>query len=243
MTMTMIITGYCSRCRKIWTLDTASGICQWCGKQANRQTPQAQARSIKTRARPERKQPASNGYDQLPEPHLTYYKVASRFSHKSLAEDKEDLLHDIIITLADIASHKPLSKPAMYRIASVTVANYWRTHYRFSNGLDCGSCSKAQRRKCKDNDLYNQCPKAIKLEYLSRPMIDSAGNMTELGELIADDTAIDLDQWLDAKAYLLGCKPRLITIAEKVRDGVALNTSEQVYLWRYRHTTQKGLFS
>jgi len=240
--MTIIMTGHCSKCRKIWTLDTGHGICQWCGKQANCQTPQRQTRSIKSRAKPERKQPTSNGYDQLPEPHLTYYKVASRFAYKVLADDQEDLLHDIIITLADVASHQPLSKPAMYRIASVTVANYWRTHYKFTNGLDCGSCSKAQRHKCKENDLYNQCPKAIKLDYLSKPMIDSEGHTTELGELIADDKAIDLDQWVDAKAYLLGCKPRLIAIAEKVRDGEALTTSEQVYLWRYRHTAQMGLF-
>jgi len=238
------MTGHCSKCGKIWTLDTAQGVCQWCGQQATCQTPQAQARSIKTRAKGMPRQAPDNGggYDRLPEPYFTYHKVASRYSHKALAEDKEDLLHDIIITLADIASHKPLSKPAMHRIASVTVANYWRTHYKSTNGLDCGSCSKAQRRKCKENWLYGECPKAIKVESLNKPIVDSQGNLTELGELIADDTAIDLDQWLDATAYILGCKPRLIAIAEKVRDGVALNTSEQVYLWRYRHTTQKGLF-
>jgi len=76
--------------------------------------------------------------------------------------------------------------------------------YKLTNGIDCGNCSKAQRRKCKENWLYGECPKAIKLEYLSKQLVDSEGNITELGELVADDTAIDLDQWLDARAYLLG---------------------------------------
>jgi len=103
--------------------------------------------------------------DQLTGEWLTYYKVASRFSHKAKAQDREDLLQDIMISLADVArnnGHKPLTEPAMYRIASVTVADYWRAQYKLTNGLDCGSCSKAQRQKCRSEWLYSECPKAIK---------------------------------------------------------------------------------
>ncbi len=103
----------------------------------------------------------------------------------------------------------------MYRIASYTLADYWRSQYKLTNGLDCGSCSKAQRQKCRSEDLYSECPKAIKLEYLDKPIIDSEGNLTELGELIADDKAIDLDAWLDARNWLLGCPKRLLDIAHK----------------------------
>jgi len=181
-------------------------------------------------------------YDQLPEPQLTYYKVASRFNRKALIDDQEDLLHDIMIALADVASHKPLTKPAMYRIASFTVADYWRAHYKLTNGLDCGNCSKAQRHKCKEGWLYGNCPKAIKLEYLSQPVADSEGNITELGELIADDHAIDLDQWLDAEAYLLGCKPRLTGIAHKIREKQGLTATESRYLYKFRQKNQKALF-
>jgi len=80
----------------------------------------------------------------------------------------------------------------MYRVASVTVVHYWRAQYKLTNGLDCHNCSKTQRKECRKDWLYSECPKAIKLEYLSKPVVDSEGNITELGELIADDNAVDL---------------------------------------------------
>jgi len=235
--------GHCSNCGKVWTQDTASGICQWCGKQAVCQTSRTKAsRSIKSRGVKRQALDNGGGYDRLPEPYLTYYRIASRYSHKAPGQDRGDLLHDIIVTLADIARHKTLTEPAMYRIASVTVTHYWRTHYKLTNGIDCGNCSKAQRRYCKENWLYGECPKAVKLEYLSKQMVDSEGNITELGELVADDTAIDLDQWLDARAYLLGCKPRLIDIARKIRDKQGLTATESRYLYKFRKKHQKALF-
>jgi len=211
------------------------------------QSSTAKPRHSKSRSNGRKRQAETNGngYDQLEGDWLLYYNVASRFSHKAKAQDREDLLHDIMMTLADVASnngHKPFTEPAMYRVAIVTVADYWRAQYKLTNGLDCGSCSKAQRRKCRQDWLYTECPKAIKLEYLSKPITDSEGNLTELGELIADDKAIDLDAWLDAKTFKLGCPQRLIGIALKIRHGEALNTKEQVYLWRYRQKAQKSLF-
>lgn len=242
------MTGHCSKCSKIWTLDTKQGVCQWCGKPASCQDQRTQAlRSIKSRSNGSKRQVDGNGnsYDQLEGDWLTYYKVASKFSHRAKVEDIEDLLHDIIITLADVArnnGHKPLTEPAMYRVASVTVADYWRAHYKHTNGLDCGSCSKAQRKECKEHDLYYDCPKAIKLEYLNKPILDGEGNITELGELIADDKAIDLDAWLDSKTFLLGCPQRLIAIAQKRLDGIPLDHKDREYLRRFRQREQKTLF-
>jgi len=242
------MTGHCSKCGKIWTLDTKQGVCQWCGSSASCQTTRTQALpGIKSRSNGRKRQaPVSdNGYDQLDGDWLTYYKIASKFSHKAKAQDREDLLHDIMITLADVASHnghKPLTEPTMYRVASYEVADYWRTQYKLTNGLDCGSCNKAQRRKCREDDLYGECPKAIKLEYLSKPITDSEGNITELGELIADDKAIDLDQWIDDKTWLAGCPKRLIDIAHKINEGQALTQVELNYLCRWRKRQQKTLF-
>jgi len=150
-----------------------------------------------------------------------------------------------MIALADVASsngHKPLTELAMLRIASYEVADYWRTQYKLTNGLDCGSCSKRQRHDCQKHDLYRECPKAVKLESLSKPIIDSEGNLTELGELIADDKAIDLDAWLDDKTFLLGCPKRLLAIAKKRRDGIPLEPKDQEYLRRFRQREQKRLF-
>jgi hypothetical protein len=242
-----VLTGHCSHCHKVWTLETAQGVCQWCGKLATCQTTQTQAlRSIKSRSNGRKRQALANGngYDRLEGDWLTYYKVASQFSHRAKVEDREDLLHDIIITLADVArnnGHKPFTEPAMYRVASVTVAHYWRAQYKLTNGLDCGSCSKAQRKECKEDWLYSECPKAIKLEYLSQPITDSEGNITELGELIADDKAIDLADWLDKKTFLLGCPQRLIGIAHKINEGQALTVADRKYLWKWRKREQKTL--
>jgi len=241
------MTGHCSKCHKVWTLEQRQGLCQWCGQLAVCQSSTTQPRHIKSRSNGRKRQAYTNGngYDQLAGEWALYYNVASRFSHRAKAQDREDLLHDIIIALADVErnnGHKPLTEPAMCRIASYEVADYWRSQYKHTNGLDCGSCSKAQRHKCHKDWLYGECPKAVKLKHLSKPMIDSDGNITELGQAIADDQAIDLDAWLDAKTYLLGCPLRLIAIGVKRRAGIPLDENDQKYLERYRQREQKSLF-
>lgn len=176
--MITAITGHCSQCHKVWTLETAQGVCQWCGKPASCQTTKTSAlRSLKSRSNGSKTQAPTNGhgYRHLEGDWLIYYKVASRFTHKAKLEDREDLLHDIMIALADVArnnGHKPFTEAVMYRVASVTVYHYWREQKRLTNGISCHSCNKAQRQKCKADDVYPQCPKAIKLEYLSKPVVD-----------------------------------------------------------------------
>ena len=72
------------------------------------------------------------------------------------------------------------------------------------NGIDCGCCSKAQRGKCREKDLYGECPRAVKLESLDRVIEDGNGDSTPLYELIADDKAIDIVAMLDARFTLKG---------------------------------------
>ena len=177
-----------------------------------------------------------------------YSTIADRYQHKAKSQDREDLRQDIVLSLATAQRGKDnngggqLSDVAMLRIANYQVADYWRTQYKLLNGLDCGSCSKAQRQKCREDRIYSECPKAIRLESLSKPIIDSEGNITELGELIVNDKAIDLDAWLDGKTFLLGCPQRLMDIAEKINDGEALNDKDRQYLSRYHRQAQKTLF-
>ena len=239
--------GHCSRCHRVWTLKTGQGICQWCGKPASCQTTMAKPRSAKSRAKPERKQPTSNnGYDQLQGEWLAYYNVASRFTGRVKPQDKEDILHTIIATLADVErnnGHKPFTEAVMYRIASRTVADYWFSNYSYNSGLDCKHCSKAQRQKCKEDNLYSQCAKAIKLESLNKPIIDSEGHTTELGELIADDKALDLGAWLDTRTFLLSFPQRLLEIAHKIDNGDKLTPTDSQYLWRFRKREQKTLLA
>ena len=239
------MTGHCSKCHKVWTLETRQGVCQWCGQLAICQSSTTKPRHIKSSPKRSRRQAQDNGYSQLDGEWLHYYKVASRFSHKAKVQDREDLLHDIIIALALVTrnnGHKPITELAMYRVASVTVVHYWRDQYKLTNGIDCGSCSKVQRRKCRKDWLYSECPKAIRLESLDKPITDDNGNLTELGEMIADDHAIDLDAWLDADTFIAGCPQRLIGIGLNRLKGIPLDAKDRDYLRRFRQREQKRLF-
>ena len=242
------MTGYCSNCHKVWVLTEGQGICQWCSKPASCQTTRTKPRPIKSSRSRKRKQVnnGSNGYDQLLEPYLTYYKIALRFAHKALIDDKQDLLHDIIEGLATVAVHKTLGEAAMYRIAEHIKDHYWYRHYSYTNGLDCQHCSKAQRAKCRYNWAhsdwaYADCHRAIHLESINKPIVDSEGNITELAELIADDKALDLAAWLDAKTFLIGAPIRLKQIAQKLNKKQTLTNREHQYLWYLRRKTQRTL--
>jgi len=185
-----------------------------------------------------------NGYDQLEGDYAIYYKVATKFVYKAQAQDREDLLHTIMLNLAVAGrnnGHKPDNPSWMYRIASFTIAQYWRDYYRRTYGIDCGHCSNQQRKRCKAENLYSECPRAIRIESLQKPIADGDGHLSELGELINDDTALDLAEWTDINTFLLGCPQRLIDIAEKRRDGIPLDGKDQDYLDRYRKKYQKSL--
>jgi hypothetical protein len=240
--------GHCSRCGKVWTLKERQGVCRWCGNSASCQSTTAKPRHIKSRSNRRLKQANGNGngYDQLDGDWLSYYKVASKFSHKAKAEDTEDLLHDIMLTLALAErnnGHKPFTEAVMYRIASRAQADYWRAYYKVNNGLDCHTCGKAQRQKCRSEDLYSQCPKAIKLESLNKPILDGEGNLTELGELIADDKAMELDAWVSNSTWEIGYPRRLVAIAYKLKAGIPLDKKDQKYLERYRRQAQTSFLS
>jgi DNA-directed RNA polymerase specialized sigma24 family protein len=163
-----------------------------------------------------------------------YMEIADKFQHKARYEDREDLRQEIILRLAEAGSnngHKPDNDSWLYRIASFAVAQYWRDYYKLTNGIDCGHCSNAQRKKCKEQNLCpDYCPRAIEIESMSKPITDGDGDTIELWQTLADDKAIDLDAWLDAKTWLAGCPQRLVRIANKMINDQPLNDREKHYL-------------
>jgi hypothetical protein len=247
------MTGYCSNCHKVWTLEERQGICRWCSREAICLTTLTKPRRLKSSRRRSRTQVdgGDNGYSQLPEPYLTYYKVAQRFAHKALIDDRQDLLHDIIEGLArvgqrKIATGEDFTKPAMVRTAEHIKDWYWYRHYSYHNGLDCRHCSKAQQAKCRWNWAhsdwaYCDCQRAIRLESLNQPITDGEGNTTELGELITDDNALDLPEWVDARTFLIGAPVRLKAIAIKRSKGDILTHAERQYLSKLRRRQQLSL--
>jgi hypothetical protein len=183
-------------------------------------------------------------YEHLQGEWLQWYRTAQKFETKVPIEDRGDVRHSIILELALARARRsePIAEAMQCRIGACVVAQYWRTQYKFTNGLDCGSCCQRQRAQCKEGYLYSQCPKALKIESLSQPITDANGNTTELGETISDDQALDLDAWLDARTFLLRCPDKLIQIAHKLNSGDTLTSYDRLYLCRFRKREQKVLF-
>jgi hypothetical protein len=241
------MTGYCSNCHRVWTSEERQGICRWCRQPASCQTTTTKPCRLKSsRSRgPKQAHNGSDGYDRLPEPYLGYYRIALRFAHKALIDEREDLLHDIIIGLAKTGQMLATGGQQFTEIAQIRTAehikdHYWYQHYAYHNGLDCQHCSKAQRAKCRENWAYSDCHRAISLESMNQPITDGEGNITELAELIADDKAIDLAEWLDAKTFLIGAPVRLKTIAVKRNNGEELTGAERKYLTKLRKRYQQS---
>jgi len=149
-----------------------------------------------------------------------YIIVANRFQYKARAQDREDLNHTIILSLAqaqlgkDINGGGQLSDLAMLRIASYECQKYWR-----------------------------QTKKLLTILSLNIDIYDGEGNTTELIETLADDRSIDLEAWLEARTWLLGCPRRLIDIASKRVKGIPLTNADMIYLCRFRKKEQKALLN
>ena len=239
---------HCSLCGKIWTQNSDTGICQWCHRPASGISRTAKkSRSIRSKgSRPDNSEEQAikrASYQALEGEYAHYYQIASRYSKMALPDDRDDLLHDIIEKLAGVQRDHDYSEPALYRIASHVKDDYWRKHYSLTSGLDCKHCNREQRQKCKDSLYdYSECPKLIRVERLNREVTDSEGNITEYGELIADDSALDLPEWCSINEMLLHSPARLIEIAEKRLQGETLTDNERLYLFRYRKKLQAQMF-
>lgn len=185
-------------------------------------------------------------YDHLDGEWALFYKVAKGFTHRVKREDRQDFLHDLMLAMAMVKAKyevigKPLTEGGLIRVACYRVAEYWTKQFKRTNGTDCGRCSKEQRRKCREKDLYRECPKAINIESLDRLIEDGDGNKVELYQMIADDNAIDIVARLDARLTLQGYPHKFVRIAYKKYAGYRLTDNERTYLYRQRQKAQKNL--
>jgi hypothetical protein len=145
-----------------------------------------------------------------------YIAVADRFQHKAKAQDTEDLNHTIILSLAQAQTAKDNNGGGQLSdVAMLRVASY--------------ECQK----------YWRQQKRLLTVLSLNTEITDGDG--IELIDTVADDKAIDLDAWLDARTFLLGCPMRLIVIAGKRLKGKALDARDKMYLQRFRQREQKSL--
>jgi hypothetical protein len=144
-------------------------------------------------------------------------EIAHWFERKVPTQDRGDIRHSIILELALARARdgdKPFSKALMCRVASFVVADYWRKEKRKPTILSLDAC-----------------------------IANDDGDTTELMETVADDKALDLEAWMDARTFLLGCPNRLVQIGYKRLKGVALDHKDREYLRRFRQREQKRLFA
>ena len=156
-------------------------------------------------------------YDRLNGEWLIWYEVAHRFERKVPTQDRGDIRHNIILELALARrrdGNKPFNEAMMFRVASFVIADYWR---------------KANRK-----------PTILSL---NNEVDNGDGDTTELINTVADDRAIDVSAWIDARTWLLGCPIRLIKIAQKRLDGQTLSNYERLYLCRFRKREHQKLFA
>ena len=168
-----------------------------------------------------------------------FYKIARYFIHKVRFQDRQDFLHDLMLEMAQVkakyeAKGKPLTEAGLMRVASYELSEYWVKLRRLTTWLDCGNCSKEQRRKCREELLYSDCPKYHQLISLNTVIQDGDGHKMELIEFLADDKAIDIVARLDARRLLQGFPKRIVQIGYKIWSGIPLDNADKLYLGKWR---------
>jgi len=190
---------------------------------------------------------AEQSYDQLDGEWHDWLPVAKRYEVKVPAQDRYDMRHTILLELAKARNRdgKPIPLLRAYRIASLMVALYWREANKASvkvciydglpKALHCPACRYNGQKPCP-----YQASRPV--QSLENEVTDNEGNTVRLIDTVADDTAIDIEAWLDASLWLLSCPVRLIQIAQKRLEGKRLGWKDYKYLQRYRQKEQARLF-
>jgi DNA-directed RNA polymerase specialized sigma24 family protein len=119
-------------------------------------------------------------YDRLEQPWHQWAKIAKSFSLQlDNHMDREDLMHDIIVRIAEVAEEyrqkrKPLTKGGCIRVAQYTRLRFYHQKKRWKRVF------------------------SVSLNSVVR---DEDGNKRELIETILDENGINLGAWLDFKNF------------------------------------------
>jgi hypothetical protein len=142
---------------------------------------------------------------------------------------------------------KPLPDLKAYRIASLTVALFYRNLNRYATRVCIynGYPVEPHCRACKNKTDSKRCAwlGIRRVERLDGQIIDSEGYRVRLLDTVASDRAEDMpDKWYDLKKLSEALPLRLAEIAYKRIDGKPLSWKDWKYLQRYRKKEQKSLF-
>ena len=127
-------------------------------------------------------------YDRLEEPWRDWARIAKSFTYQLDDQwDREDLLHDIIVRLAEVAEEyrqkgKPLTKGGCIRVAQYTRLRFYHQKKRWKRVFSVSLNSVVQ---------------------------DEDGYKTEMIQTIPDEKGIAPDTWFDAKSHYLKSPERV----------------------------------
>jgi len=126
-------------------------------------------------------------YDRLEQPWRDWAKIARSFIYQlDDHHDREDLLHDIIVRLYEVAEEyrrqgKPLTKGGCIRVAQYTRLRFYDRKKRWKRVFSVS---------------------------LNSPVRDDDGNETEFINTLIDQKRVDLDALIDAKNHYLNSPER-----------------------------------
>ncbi len=119
-------------------------------------------------------------YDRLEQPWRDWARIARNFAYQLDEQwDREDLMHNIIVRLAEVAKVYQERGLTFNRGACIKVAEY--TRLRFYH----------QKKRWK----------RVFSVSLNRVIVDEDGYETEMIQNLIDEKGINLDAWLDFKNY------------------------------------------
>ena len=121
-------------------------------------------------------------YGRLEQPWRDWARIARSFSYQMDSQDREDLMHNVIVRLAEVAEVYRERGIPFHRGACIKVAEY--TRLRFYH----------QKKRWK----------RVFSVSLNSVVRDGDGNETELINTLIAQKGIDLDTWLDAKTHYQG---------------------------------------
>ena len=137
--------------------------------------------TLATHRQPQDDNGAALSYDRLEQPWREWAKIARNFTYQlDDQQDREDLLHDIIVRLYELAEEYHRQGRTLSKWGAIKVAEYTRLRFYHQK--------KRWRR--------------VFVVDLNCVIRDEEGYETEMMQTIADKKGVDQDAWLDAKTCL-----------------------------------------
>jgi len=136
-------------------------------------------------------------YDRLDQPWRDWAKIARNFAYQVKEQDREDLMHDIIVRLAEVAEEYRQKGKPLCKWGSIKVAQYTRLRFYHQQ--------KQWRR--------------VFTVSLNSTVGDDDGNETEFINTLADQKRVDLDALIDAKSHCLSSPKRVKQAIRKLLDN------------------------